>query len=45
MPRMTMRERVIAGILASGLALALFAPSCDPRPKMPDSYVERELKP
>lgn len=29
---MTFRDRVIIGIIASGLALALFAPSCDPKP-------------
>ena len=29
---MTFKERIVLGVLASGLALALFAPSCDPKP-------------
>jgi hypothetical protein len=29
---MSFRERVLLGIIASGLTLAMFAPSCDPKP-------------
>ena len=39
---MSFRERVLLGIIASGLALSMFAPSCDPKPVMPDGYVEQE---
>lgn len=31
--RMTFRERVLLGIIGSCLTLAMFAPSCDPKPK------------
>jgi hypothetical protein len=29
---MSFRERILMGIIASGLTLAMFAPSCDPKP-------------
>lgn len=41
---MTFRERVLVGIIASCIALSLFAPSCDPEPVMPDGYVENETR-
>ena len=42
MPGLSFRERILAGIIASGLAIAMFAPSCDPKPKMPSGYVVQE---
>lgn len=42
---MTFRERVLLGIIASGLAISMFAPSCDPKPVMPDGYSIQEDDP
>ena len=39
---MSLRDRVLLGIIASGLTLSLFAPSFDPEIRVPDGYVENE---
>ena len=44
MSDLTFRERVLLGIIASLLTLSVFAPSCDPKVKVPDGYVEKEAR-
>lgn len=35
--RLTMGERILWGVIASGIALSIFAPSCDPVPTYYDA--------
>ena len=38
--RLTLRERVLFGIMATGITLSVFAPSCDPQPRSSTVTVE-----